>query len=110
MPRQFELDSDSVAPTFEVELPKEVFVVMPEVSTLPPTEDKTEDAEMTATTLRNFFQTTERLPKIKMSPTTPVSVTEELLYENVLDGIPDGEPGLTENFFERVPFLPDSIK
>ena len=110
IPQQFELDSDSVAPTFEVELPKEVFVVMPEVSTLPPTEDKTEDAEMTATTLRNFFQTTERLQKIKMSPTTPVSVTEELLYENVLDGIPDGEPGLTENFFERVPFLPDSIK
>merc|ERR1719150_1624370 len=63
---------------------------------------------MVATTLRNLFQT-ERLQKIKMSPTTPVSVTEDLLYENVLDGVPDGEPGLTKNFFERVPFLPDSI-
>ena len=73
------------------------------------TETLVEGEPVVATTLRNFFQTTERLQKIKMSPTTPLSVAEELLYEDVLDGIPDGSPGLTKNFFERVPFLPDSI-
>ena len=104
---KFELDREDVATPFPVEVPEDVFVVMPEVTTVPPRE--AEEDQVVATTLRNLFQTTERLQKIKMSPTTPVTVTEELVYENILDGIPDGSPGLTKNFFERVPFLPHTI-
>ena len=110
LPSQLELDSESVAPVFPVSVPDDIFVVMPEVTTAStPHKEEEEEEEIVATTLRNLFQT-ERVTKIKMSATTPVSVAEEVQYENVLDGVPDGEPGLTKNFFERVPFLPDSIR
>ena len=117
MTKQLELDSESAAPVFPVPQTDDIFVVMPEVTTIPtsPTttttttttprkEAEEEEEEIMATTLRNLFQT-ERVQKIKMSATTPASQ-----YENVLDGVPQGEPGLTKNFFERVPFLPESIR
>ena len=107
--KQLQLDSESVAPVFPVPVPDKIFVVMPEVTTATAPHQEEEQEETVATTLRNLFQT-ERVQKIKMSATTPVREEEEEQYENVLDGLPDGEPGLTKNFFERVPFLPDSIR
>ena len=114
LPTQLELDSENVAQVFPVPVREDIFVVMPEVTTttsITPSqeEEEEEEEEIAATTLRNLFKT-ERVQKIKMTATTPGSVREELQYENVLDGVPSGEPGLTKNFFERVPFLPQSIR
>ena len=49
-----------------------------------------------------------RVQKIKMSLTTPVTAPDDM-FETVLDGVPNGEPGLTPNFYERVPYIPDSV-
>ena len=54
--------------------------------------------------LNKLFSTEHIKPKIKMSKT---SFSDKTV--NVLDGIPDGEPGLTSDFYERVPFLPDNV-
>ena len=60
-----------------------------------------------STTLRNLFST-ERIPKIKLPPTTPVPSIEDG-FQSILDGIPNGEPGLKSNFFERVPYIPEDV-
>merc|ERR1719422_2663997 len=86
-------------------------IILPFSPTIAPSTTQEKNTENSfnglSTTLRNLFQT-ERIQKIKMSPTTPVTAPEELM-ETVLDGIPDGEPGLTSNFYERVPFIPDNV-
>ena len=87
--------------------------IQPFAPTMTPTMKKERNTERSSgsglsTTLRNLFQQTERVQKIKMSLTTPVTAPDDM-FETVLDGVPNGEPGLTPNFYERVPYIPDSV-
>ena len=127
MQKKFSPKLDKVAEQFPIVIPmklansvdtesmktKSEKIILPFSPTFAPTTSMERSTENTfigsglSTTLRNLFQT-ERIQKIKMSPTTPVTAPEELM-ETVLDGIPDGEPGLTSNFYERVPFIPDNV-
>jgi len=51
-----------------------------------------------------------RIQKIKMVATTDRSIIENDPFQIMMDGLPNGEPGLTKGFFERVPFLPSGMK
>ena len=100
-----------VAEKFPVTIPRKIQETLADASTesepfmptVSPSTEKTVTSGL-STTLRNLFQT-DRIQKIMMSPTTPASVSDSLI-----DGVPNGEPGLTKNFYERVaPFSEDAI-
>ena len=103
-----------VAEKFPVTIPRKIQETLGETTTTekeptfmptvsPSSTEKTVTSGL-STTLRNLFQT-DRVQKIMMSPTTPASVSDSLI-----EGVPNGEPGLTKNFYERVAsFSEDAI-
>merc|ERR1712083_420773 len=51
----------------------------------------------------------ERMQKIKLKAPTPIVITDKDPFETMMEGVPDGEPGLKNDFFERIPFLPKGL-
>jgi len=44
-----------------------------------------------------------------MKAPTPIVITEKDAFETMMEGVPNGEPGLKNDFFERIPFLPKGL-
>merc|ERR1711881_361083 len=51
----------------------------------------------------------ERMQKVKLKAPTPIVITDKDPFETMMEGVPDGEPGLKNDFFERIPFLPKGV-
>lgn len=94
-----------VAEKFPVIIPRKIqdkTKTEPFMPTVSPSTEKSVTSGL-STTLRNLFQT-DRVQKIMMSPTTQASVSDSLI-----EGVPNGEPGLTQNFYERVATFSEDV-
>ena len=94
-----------VAEKFQVIIPRKIqdkTKTEPFMPTVSPSTEKSVTSGL-STTLRNLFQS-DRVQKIMMSPTTQASVSDSLI-----EGVPNGEPGLTKNFYERVATFSEDV-
>ena len=49
------------------------------------------------------------MQKVKLKAPTPIVITDKDPFETMMEGVPNGEPGLKNDFFERIPFLPKGV-